>query len=72
MWGCHALITGYVAGWLRATRAIVFGNGRGAPALKYFLPAPSKSQLTMLLQQLCKIMSRLPSAFGNLNLKMPL
>lgn len=72
MGGCHPLITGCVTGRLHATRVIVFGSGRGAPALKYFPPASSKSQLTMLLQQLRKIMSRLPSVFGNQSLKMPL
>lgn len=72
MWGCHALITGCVTGRLPVTCAIEFGNRRGAAALKDFLPASSKSQLTVLLQQLGKIVSRLPTAFGSQSLKMPL
>ena len=55
MGGCHALITGCVTGRPPATRAIVFGNGRAVPTLKYFPPVSGTQQLTMLLGQLCRI-----------------
>lgn len=51
---------------------VEFGNGETAAARKYFTSASSKSQLTMSLQRLRRIMSRLPNAFGNQSLKMPL